>query len=67
MYCSISRPNLPVRGILRKISPIEMCTSDGKLAEHGPLGPLAAAWHPEEENRAVLMVFFHDRDSSSSK
>src|SRR5262249_38097660 len=32
-----------------------------KLAEDGPLRTLAAARHAKEENRAILMVAFHER------
>src|SRR5262249_13156426 len=31
----------------------------GKLTENGPLGPLAAAWHAEQENRLVSVTCFH--------
>ncbi len=38
----------------------------GKLAEHGPLRPLAAARHSEQDDRAIPMTFFHDLESSNA-
>ena len=37
----------------------------GKLAEHGPLRPLAATWHPEKKNASVFSGFLARSNSST--
>ena len=50
VYCSISRPKLPVLGDLPEDVAHRDVDQVGKLAEHGPLGPLAAAGHAEQQD-----------------
>ena len=54
VYCSISRPNLPLRGILRKTSPIEMWMKLGSWPRTAPCVPLPLPGMPNRRMERYL-------------
>ena len=54
VYCSISRPNRPLRGILRKTSPIEMWMKLGSWPSTAPCVPLPLPGIPNRRMERYL-------------
>ncbi len=54
LYCSISRPNRPLRGILRNTSPIEMWMKLGSWPSTAPCVPLPLPGIPNRRMERYL-------------